>query len=99
VNARQHADLDGDLTDLVEGATVEALSALEDLVAEDFLLELLEDRLGLDLPLDFLVGNVRDQVGEDLVYSAIVLELVLDPHGVGERNQDFFFDFTIELPA
>ena len=52
VGARQHADLDRDVADLVELAAVEALAALEDLVAQDLLLQVLEDRLRVGLLLE-----------------------------------------------
>ena len=97
--ARQHADFDRDRADLVELAAVEPLAALEDLVAQDLLLQLLEDRLGFDLPLDLAFGQAGDQVCEHLVDRAVVLELVLDPHRVGERHEDLLFDLAVELLA
>ena len=57
----QHADLDPDRADLVELAAVEPLAVLEDLVAQHLLLELLEDRLGVDAPLDLALGERRDR--------------------------------------
>ena len=54
VDAGQHAGLDPDRADLVEAAAVEALAALEDLVAHDLFLQALEDRLGVGAALGFV---------------------------------------------
>src|SRR5262249_12350643 len=61
VRAWEHAGLDPDRADLVELAAVEAHAVREDLFAQHFLLEILEDLLGLELPLDFALGDRRDQ--------------------------------------
>ena len=80
VGARQHADFDRDRADLVERAAVEPLAALERFVAHDLFLQLLEDRLRVAAPLDFVLGDAGHQVGQHLVDRAVVLELVLDAH-------------------
>ena len=57
VGARQHAGLDPDRPHLVELAAVEPHAVLEHLVAQDLFLQVLEDLLGFDLPLDLAFGN------------------------------------------
>ena len=86
VGAGEDADLDGDRADLVEAPAVEPLAALEDLVAHDLLFQVLEDLLRVRAPLDLLLGDARDQLGQDLIHRPVVLELVLDSHRLGERN-------------
>ena len=96
VDARQHADFGPDRPNLVELAAVEPHALLEDFVAQDFFLELFEDRLGFDLALHFALGNRPDEVGEHLIDRAVVLELVLDAHRVAERNHHLLFHFAVE---
>ena len=96
VDARQHADFRPNRPNLVELAPVQSHTSLEDFLAQDFFLELLEDRLGFDLALHFALGNRADEVGEHLIDGAVVLQLVLDAHGVAERNHHLFFHFPVE---
>src|SRR6185436_12493313 len=44
----KNANFDRDRSDLVEPAAVQTLATLENFVAENFLFEFLEDRLGVD---------------------------------------------------
>ena len=84
---------------LVELAAVEADAVREHLFAQDLLLQLLEDGLGLDLPLDFAFGNRRDQILERLVDGLVVFELAADAHRLGERHVDLLFDLAVEVVA
>src|SRR5262249_14137505 len=99
VRPRQHARLNPDRADLVETPAVEAAAPLEHLVAEHALLELLEDLLGLELPLDFAFRNRSDQIVEDLVDAIVVLQLPADPHRLGERYEDLLLDLAVEVVA
>ena len=83
--------------DLVELAAVEADAALEHLVAQHLLLQLLEDRLRFDLPLDLAFGQRRDQLLEHLVDALVVLELAADPHRLAERDERLLLDLAVEL--
>ena len=76
------------VADLVERAAVEALAALERLVAHDLLLQLLEDRLGVRLRRSTSSsGMLGDRAPSSTLSTvAVVLELVLDAHRVGERS-------------
>ena len=64
-----------------------------------FLLELLEDGLGLDPALDLAFGQRRDEVVEHLVDAVVVLELAANPHRLAERDQHLLFDLAVELVA
>ena len=99
VRAGQDADLDPDRADLVELAPVEAGAPLQDRVAQHLLLQLLEDRLGLAPALDLFLGQGRDEIIEDLVHRLVVLQLVLDLHRLGERQEDLLLDLAIEVAA
>ena len=100
VRARQDADLDRDRADLVELPAVEALAALEDLVAHDLLLQLLEDRPSRrPSALDLLLREARHEVRQHFVDRAVVLELVLDPHRVGERAVGLLLDLRGRTPC
>ncbi len=72
---------------------------LQHFVAKNFFLELLEDLLGFDLPLDFALGNRRDELFQRLVDAVVIFELAPDPHRLGERHHDFFFHFAVEVVA
>ena len=84
VHARQHARLDPDRADFVELPAVEPLAAVEDLVAEDLFLEVLDDELGVGALLRLVFGDDTDQFGDDLIDRAVVFQLVLDAHRLGE---------------
>ena len=87
VSARQHARLDPDRADLVELAAIEPYAALQDFVSQDLFLEVLEDLLRFGLALGLAFGQAGDEIGEDLVDAPVVVELVPDAHGVGERTR------------
>ncbi len=97
VRARQHAHLDPDRTDLVERAAVEPHAAVEDRVAQHLLLELLEDGLRLAPALDLLFRHRPDQFLEDLVHGRVALDLVLELHRLGERQQHLLLDLAVEV--
>ena len=69
---------------------------LEHFVAQHFFLQLFEDGLRFDLPLDFALGNVGDEIVEHLIDRAVAFELVAHAHGFAERHQHFLFDLAIE---
>ena len=69
---------------------------LEDLFAQDLLLESLEDGLRFDLALDFPFREVRNQVLEHLIDRAIALQLVPDAHGLAERDEHLFLYLAVE---
>ena len=66
VGARQHAGLDPNRSHLVELAAIEPDTPLEHLVAEHLLLQILEDRFRFQLPLDFALRDVGEQVVDRL---------------------------------
>ena len=72
VGSRQHAGFDGDLADLIEGAAIRTAVVLQHFVAEDALLEGLEDLLA------FVFLLVREAF-EDLLFhvgdAAVALQL------------------------
>ena len=82
---------------LVELAAVETNAPLEHLFAEHLFLQLLEDGLGLDLPLHLAFRQRRDQLVLQLIDAVVVLELPADPHRLAERNVNLLFDLAIEL--
>src|SRR5688500_3177760 len=97
VRTRQDARLRPDRTNLVEAPAVETHTALEDLVAQHFLFEFLEDRFRLDLALDFRFRHRCDQVLEYLIDTVIVLELAAQPHRLAERHVDLLLDLAVEV--
>ena len=96
VRPGQHADFRPNRPDLVELAAVEPHAAVQDLVAQHLLFEFLEDGFGFDLALHLALRNGGHETGEHLVDAAVVLELVLDAHGVAERHEHLLFDFAVE---
>ena len=99
VYARQHGRLRPDRPNLVELAAVQPHASLEHLVPKDLFLQLLEDRLSLDLPLDLRLGHRGDQVLEDLVHAVVVLQLAPQPHRFAERHVNLLLDLAVELVA
>ena len=97
VGAGQHADVRGDVADLIERPTIETAAHIEDLVAQDLLLQLLEHRLGVRAALRIVVGYRREQVVERTIYFGIALELVLDAHRVGERCECLSLDLLADV--
>src|SRR5262245_44327914 len=67
VRTGEDAGLDPDGPYLIEGTTIETHPMLQDLVAQHFFLEVLEDLLRFDLALDFAFGQCRDQLFENLI--------------------------------
>jgi hypothetical protein len=96
VDAGQHAHLRPDWPNLVELAAVETYTLLEHFVSENFLLQLLEDGLRLDLALDLAFGNIRDEIFEHLVDRAVALELLPHAHRFAERHENFLFHFAVK---
>ncbi len=97
MGAGEDADFDRDRADLVEPAPVEPSAALEDLVAQHFLLQVLENRLRVGLSFGVPFRQAGDESVHDPVDGRVVLELVLDPHRVGERPEDLVLDFLDEV--
>ena len=76
------------------------MAALERLVAHDLFLQFLEDRLRVGLRRSTSSsGMLGDEVGQHLIDRAVVLELVLDAHRLGERHVDLLFDLAVEVVA
>ena len=96
VGVGQHADVRGDVADLIEGPTVETAARIENLVAQDLLFQVLEHHLGVRAAIRIVVGNGREQVVERPIDLGIALELVLDAHGVGERGERLRLDFLAD---
>src|SRR5262249_36448160 len=92
VRPREHPGLAPDWPNLVELTAVEAHTALENLIAEDFLLELVEDALRRAAALGFFFGNGGDQLVEDGIDAGVVFQLVADPHRLGERQIGLLLD-------
>ena len=68
-----------------------------DLVAHHLLLELVEDVLGVGLPLRLGLVVRRGQSGRPArCRPAVAVELVLDAHRVGERPEHLGFDLGVE---
>ena len=96
VRAGQQADLHADGTHLVEGAPVGPLMLVDDVVAEQFLLEGVEKVGGL-APLDFIVFVVAlDQCLADLRNLAVAFELdvLRGVHGLVERGLGLLPDLS-----
>ena len=85
VSTRQNTDFAGDLADLVEGASVEALAVGEDRLAGDRLDHRMEDVLD---PGGLLVSFLRCQFGERLfahrVRRVLLLELAANVEGLAQ---------------
>src|SRR5437870_3486618 len=92
-----HADLDPDRPHLVEAPAVEPQAALEHLVAQHLLLELLEDLFRFELALHLALGQRGDELVEDLVDAVVVFELAANPHGLGQRDEHLLLDLAVEV--
>src|SRR5262249_26348671 len=99
MRAGEDADLAPDAAHFVERPPVQTDAPLDDLVTKDLLFQLLEDVLRVETPLDFALGQRRDELFEHLVDAVVVLELPADAHGLGQRHEDFFFDLAVEVVA
>ncbi len=97
VRAGQHTRLGPDGPDLVELPAIEAHPALEDLVAQHFLFQALEDGLGLGLARGVGLIEGRKELLLHLIHARVVRELVAQPHGLGERRERLLLDIARQL--
>ena len=97
MGARQYADLDPDRPHFIEPASIEADAALEHFAPQHLLLELLENLLRLELPLDFSFRDRRDELFQDFIDAIVVLELSANAHRFGERHEHLLLDLAIEV--
>src|SRR5580765_7740114 len=95
--AREDAGLDPDRPDFVELAAVEAHAAREYFFAEDLLLQLLENRFRVGAPLRLGLGDGRHELFERRLDAFVVLELVVDPHGLREGFEYLALDLAVEV--
>ena len=103
VRARQHADFDGDLADLVEGAAIGTAAILQHLVAEDPLLQRVVDTSPLRP--SALPASASAILLLELAQPGVALELgiLLGVHRVGQLGahlrRDLVEDFLVRAAA
>ena len=85
VGAGQDADLAGEVADLVESTAVQAQVPFHHLFAQDDVLQLVPETLGEAGLLGLLLAEPFEHLRFQFVLLGVGLELVLDPHRVGER--------------
>ncbi len=84
VGPRQHADLAGEVADLVEPTAVHARAVVQHLFVKDLVLQVVPEPSGKCPGVFFLLAEPFQHLGFQIGGGAIARELVLDAHGAGE---------------